>query len=103
MRVLLDTNVLISGILFGGVPRSILERGITGELELVTSPSLMDEFEEVVGEKFRFPSEIARAFPPSFTILTTRCLPPRPLARQRSSSPEIAGFSDWGRIGTSGS
>ena len=60
MRVLLDTNVLISAVLFGGIPRSLLERGIAGEIELVTSPSLMDEFEEVVREKFGFPSEIAR-------------------------------------------
>ena len=60
MRVLLDTNVLISAVLFGGIPRSLLERGIAGEIELVTSPSLMDEFEEVVREKFGFPPEIAR-------------------------------------------
>ena len=61
MRVLLDTNVLVSAILFGGVSRSILERGITGEIDLVTSPSLTDEFEGVVGEKFPLPPEIARA------------------------------------------
>lgn len=60
MRVLLDTNVLVSAILFGGVPRSLLERGIRGELEVVTSPTLMDELEELLDRKFGFPAEAAR-------------------------------------------
>lgn len=60
MRVLLDTNVLASATLFGGIPRSILERGIRGEVDLVTSPALMDELEEVLLRKFGFPAEAAR-------------------------------------------
>ena len=60
MRVLLDTNVLISGILFRGLPRSLLERAIRGELDLVTSPSLLDELERILTDEFRFPPEVAR-------------------------------------------
>jgi len=60
VRVLLDTNVLVSAILFGGVPRSLLEHGIRGELDLVTSPALMDELEELLHRKFGFPAEAAR-------------------------------------------
>ncbi len=60
MRVLLDTNVLISGILFRGLPRSLLERAIRGELALVTSPALLDELERVLGDRFHVPRELAR-------------------------------------------
>lgn len=60
MRVLLDTNVLISGILFRGLPRSLLERAIRGELDLVTSPVLLDELERVLTTRFHVPRELAR-------------------------------------------
>jgi putative PIN family toxin of toxin-antitoxin system len=61
VRVLLDTNVLISGILFRGVPRTLLERAIRGEFHLVTSPTLLDVLEDVLVRSFEIPSELARA------------------------------------------
>ena len=60
MRILLDTNVLISGILFRGVPRDLLERAIRGEFDLVTSPVLLDELEDVLVRRFEFPPELSR-------------------------------------------
>jgi putative PIN family toxin of toxin-antitoxin system len=60
VRVLLDTNVLISGILFRGLPRSLLERAIRGELDLVTSPVLLDELERVLTDALGVPPELAR-------------------------------------------
>ncbi|MGZ4212749.1 MAG: putative toxin-antitoxin system toxin component, PIN family [Actinomycetota bacterium] len=54
MRVVLDTNVLLSAILFGGVPRRLLQAVIDGRLRLVTSRHLLDEFEEILEEKFGF-------------------------------------------------
>lgn len=44
MRVLLDTNVLISGIFFGGRPREILNSWAEGRFELVLSPEIYDEY-----------------------------------------------------------
>jgi predicted nucleic acid-binding protein len=44
VRVLLDTNVIISGILFGGAPRQTINAAL-GEIELVTSPPLLAELE----------------------------------------------------------
>jgi len=61
MRALLDTNDLISAILFGGLPRLLLLRAIEGEIQLVTSPVLLDELEELLGEKFGFSPASARA------------------------------------------
>ena len=61
MRILLDTNVLISAILFRGMPRDLLDRAIRGELDLVTSPAPLDELEDVLTRRFDFPPELARA------------------------------------------
>lgn len=58
MRVLLDTNVLISTILFGGVPRQLLEAALTGDLDLITSQPLLAELEAVLTRKFEFPSSM---------------------------------------------
>ncbi|MBI2325132.1 MAG: putative toxin-antitoxin system toxin component, PIN family [Chloroflexi bacterium] len=57
MRVLLDTNVLISAILFGGVPNDCLRRALAGEFELVTSTELLDELERILRERFDVPAE----------------------------------------------
>lgn len=61
MRVVLDTNVVISAILFGGVPREILTAAIRGRIQVATSPVLLDELEGLLVEKFRFSREAARA------------------------------------------
>lgn len=52
LRVVLDTNVVISGLLFGGLPRQVLELAIEGVVELVTSPAMEDELERVLEVKF---------------------------------------------------
>lgn len=44
MKAVLDTNVLISGIFFGGHPRAILDAWAAGRFELVLSPSIFDEY-----------------------------------------------------------
>jgi len=54
VRVLLDTNVIISAILFGGIPRQTLEAVLIGDLELVTSPALLTELESILVRKFEF-------------------------------------------------
>ena len=58
MRVLLDTNVLVSAILFGGVPRQLLEAALAGKLDLVTSQPLLAELETVLTGKFEFPTSM---------------------------------------------
>ena len=53
MRSVLDTNVLISAILFpGGAPENVLRLGIEARIELVTSTALLTEFARVLIEKF---------------------------------------------------
>ena len=53
MRVVLDTNVLISALLFDGVPERIFLAGLRGEFQLLTSISLLEELGRVLKGKFK--------------------------------------------------
>ena len=44
MKAVVDTNVLISGVFFGGVPRHVLDAWADGRFELLLSPSIFDEY-----------------------------------------------------------
>ena len=48
LKVVLDTNVLISAILFGGKPRRILEKTIRGEIRLCLSEPILEELSGVL-------------------------------------------------------
>jgi putative PIN family toxin of toxin-antitoxin system len=54
-RVVLDTNVLISAIVFGGLPRKILEMVISGNVHCTLSFAILDELRDVLQRpKFGF-------------------------------------------------
>jgi putative PIN family toxin of toxin-antitoxin system len=50
VRVVLDTNVLISGLFFSGPPHSILQAWADGAFDLVVSPEILEEYRRVVRE-----------------------------------------------------
>ena len=52
MRVMLDTNVLISILIFNGKELKILLKQITDNYKLVLSSYVLDELKEVVKRKF---------------------------------------------------
>lgn len=57
MKVVLDTNILISAFVFpGGVPEFVYRAGIEKRIDLVTSPPLLAEFGRVLIEKFGWDS-----------------------------------------------
>ena len=47
MRVILDTNVFISGVFFSGAPYRILEAWRDGKLQLVASQEILEEYQRV--------------------------------------------------------
>ena len=47
MKVILDTNVIISGIFFSGPPSIILDAWRSGKLKLIISKEILDEYSEV--------------------------------------------------------
>lgn len=59
MRAVIDTNVLISGLLWHGAPHRLLERVRGGELGLVSSPALLAELADVIGRP-KFDAVLAR-------------------------------------------
>lgn len=53
MRVVADTNIVVSGFLWRGNPRLVLEAARDGRINLYTSGVLLDELEDVlIREKF---------------------------------------------------
>ena len=57
MKVILDTNVFVSGVFFSGPPYRILEAWREGELELIMSSDILDEYRRVA-------TVLAEGFPP---------------------------------------
>jgi putative PIN family toxin of toxin-antitoxin system len=50
MKIVLDTNVLVSGIFFSGPPADILRAWSRGKFRLVLSPEILDEYTRVSTE-----------------------------------------------------
>ena len=61
MRVVLDTNILISAFVFpGGTPETLFRAVLEGRIGLITSSALLAEFGRVVEAKFGWEPERAR-------------------------------------------
>ena len=54
LRVVFDTNIYISAIIFGGNPRQCLELGRTFEIELFCSKAILLELAEKLQNKFKW-------------------------------------------------
>jgi len=48
VRVVLDTNIFVSGIFWGGVPNQILESWVSEKFELLLSEEILKEYERVL-------------------------------------------------------
>lgn len=60
MRAVIDTNVLVSGLLWHGAPHRLLEQARSGALVLVSSPALLAELADVIG-RAKFDAVLARS------------------------------------------
>lgn len=47
MKVVVDTNVVVSGVFFGGMPSRVLEAWRDGRVDLVVSPDILEECRRV--------------------------------------------------------
>jgi putative PIN family toxin of toxin-antitoxin system len=61
MRIVADTNVFISALMFGGLPGRFLDLALRGRFALVTSNALLDELDEKLRGKFAVSESDARA------------------------------------------
>jgi putative PIN family toxin of toxin-antitoxin system len=51
-RVVADTNIYVSAVMFAGLPGSLLDLGLVQAFTLVISPPLLDELEDKLRVKF---------------------------------------------------
>lgn len=77
MRIVLDTNVIVSALIWGGTPYKLLQAATEGDIDLYTSPTLLAELREVLAREH----------------LASR------LAKQRSSVEQAIAF--YGELATS--
>lgn len=54
MRVVLDTNILVSALLWRGAPYRCLLALQAGLADLILSPPILEEFKAVLATKFRY-------------------------------------------------
>lgn len=50
MKIVVDTNVLISGVFFGGFPRKILSSIVNNRITACATAEIINEYEEIVQE-----------------------------------------------------
>jgi putative PIN family toxin of toxin-antitoxin system len=60
VRVVLDTNVIVSALLWGGVPEKLIEAAGEGALELVTTEALLAELDGIL-RRPKFAERLARS------------------------------------------
>jgi len=61
MRVVADTNIVVSGLMWRGNSRRILDAARVGDIQLLTTIPLLAELEDVLGRE-KFASRLASAF-----------------------------------------
>ena len=87
MRAVVDTNVLVSGVFFSGIPRRILEAWRDRRIVIVASLEILEEYRRV-GERLGAQFE-GVSLEPFFTLLATKALivQPRQLPEAIVSDP----------------
>lgn len=50
MRVVVDANILASGVFWAGTPGRVLQLWVDGRIELIASAEIVREYEEVISE-----------------------------------------------------
>ena len=56
MKIVLDTNVLVSGFFYHGVPNTVFKRWLNGDFQVCVSAVILEEYDRAMKEmalKFR--------------------------------------------------
>jgi putative PIN family toxin of toxin-antitoxin system len=85
-----DTNVIMSGIFFGGVPGRLLDAWATGRLELALSPAILDEYRRVGAELAAKYPERGDSLTPVLALIAMNAtlVDAAPLGEQVSADPD---------------
>ena len=60
MNVVVDTNVLVSGIFWAGKPRQLLELWVDNLIRLIATPQIVSEYIKVIERLQKYDSELAQ-------------------------------------------
>lgn len=85
MRLVLDTNIVVSALVWGGTPRQLLDLARDGRVSLFTSTALLEELADVLG-RGKFAAMLAsRDITPEFLMqrygMLAKVIKPQPIAR----------------------
>lgn len=80
MRLVLDTNVVIAGLLWAGHPRHLIDRAIDDTVTLCSSPALVDELTQTLhhqkfAQRLTQSGKTASALVAQYTALVTLVSP----------------------------
>lgn len=70
MKAVVDTNVVVSGIFFGGVPGRIMTAWSTGWVSLVLSPEILTEYQRVGAELGTQYPDLIATWEPILALMT---------------------------------
>ena len=85
MRLVLDTNIIVSGLSWGGVPSQLLDLGRDGRVTFFTSSVLLDELADVL-ERDKFAALlVSQDITPAFLMqrygILAKLVTPQPIER----------------------
>jgi hypothetical protein len=93
VRAVIDTNVLLSGLLWRGTPHALLEQAHTNALTLITSPAVLAEL-DVVLRRPKFQTILSRSRTDAEQMLSdlrrlAEIVDPPPLPAPVSRDPDV--------------
>ena len=72
MTVVIDTNVVLSAILFGGKPKQVVEKVLSGSIQLAISESLVNELQGVLQRpKFELSAQLVQTIVSEYTSIAS--------------------------------
>jgi uncharacterized protein len=77
MKIVADTNVIVSALVFGGLPRRVFEVVEAGVCEFCYSSEIQDETRRVLGQKFGWDELRFDTYLPRLWSLGSRVVPHR--------------------------
>lgn len=92
VRAVVDTNVVVSGLLWHGPPHVLMERVRGGVITLISSPGLLAEFEDVIRRRKLAAALVRARVDPERTLAELRSvaeiIDPPPLPARVSRDPD---------------
>ena len=89
MKIVCDTNILISAYRFAkGKPDQVLEKVRQGEIELIISPAILLEFQNVLRRKFDCSESLIGALTENLEKISQKVIPSLRLSVIKEDEPD---------------